>query len=194
MYSNYIEITGFRFLNVLRICLSQIFNVNENSVVEEKESFFINIVIKHEDIINRICRSFSSNDMIFEDLRQDTFINLWKGIESFKNNSDIKTWIYRITLNTCVSTYRKEKGKSTLPLQPYESSEIIEPEEYESAQWLKKALENLSPLDHAIMLMWLDDFSYEDISKVIGLNRNTVATRIKRAKEKIKNIIGKKNF
>ena len=182
------------FDNILRRVLN-IINTNENSRISlNKETAFLNIVTQHDDIINRICRSFSHNDQDFDDLRQDSLINIWRGLESFKNNSELRTWLYRIVINTCVSAYRKKKNARTLPMINIPDNVMYCQNDFETLQWLKLALESLDPLNHAIMIMWLDDFSYDEISKVIGINRNTIATRIKRSKEKLKNIITNKKF
>ena len=182
------------FDNLLRRVLN-IINTNENSRISlNKETAFLNIVTQHDDIINRICRSFSHNDQDLDDLRQDSLINIWRGLESFKNNSELRTWLYRIVINTCVSAYRKKKNARTLPMINIPDDVMYCQNDFETLQWLKLALESLDPLNHAIMIMWLDDFSYDEISQVIGINRNTIATRIKRSKEKLKNIITNKKF
>lgn len=188
----------FSYKNILtdfKIYLMECFtNFTRKIDKKEKESFFISSILSQMDVIDRICNSFAKDNSTFEDLRQDTLINIWNGLDSFKNNSNLKTWIYRITLNTCVSTYRREKRQEVSNFIPSFDNFSVSKVDYENVQWLKKALEALDPLDHAIMVMWLDDFAYDEISEVIGLNRNTIATRIKRAKEKIKNTITKNNF
>ena len=158
------------------------------------EEQFYEILNEYGNLISRICRSFAKDSADFEDLKQDTYVNIWNGINSFRGESDIKTWIYRITLNTCVSTYRKI-SKRQLFSKLDESHILHAPKDkYESIQYIN-ALLSLLPTDaHAIMVMWLDGLEYEEIAKIMGMNRNTVATKIKRAKDRIQQLIESKNF
>lgn len=164
------------------------------SEVSGREAYFLRIVEQHSDIISGICRSFASKDSEFEDLRQDALLNIWRGVSSFRNDSNIKTWIYRVTLNTCVSTYRKNTGKIVKVDVSLSLNNITEPERttWEDAQWLDHIVSQLPAEDHAIIMMWLDDLSYDEIAEVMGMKRNTVATRIRRIKQHLKEIYSKK--
>lgn len=123
----------------------------------------------------------------FNDLRQDTFVNLWRGLQQFRGDSQLSTWIYRVCLNTCVSTVRRRKGKSSLdPLDAL--NDIPEPSlesERDNSAMLHQFIAMLAPLDKAVIMMWLDERPYEEIAEVTGLKRNTVASRIRRIKEKL---------
>lgn len=148
------------------------------------ESYYIQVVENYSGIIASICRSFSSSQSDFDDLKQDALLNIWKGISSFREDSDIRTWIYRITLNTCVSTYRKQSRRGVSVA--IDNAAPIEAEEnplWEETQWLEKMVSSLPTADHAIIMMWLDEMTYEEIARVMGMNRNTVATRVRRIKQ-----------
>ena len=99
----------------------------------------------------------------------------------------MRTWIYRIALNTCVSTLRI---RSRQPHQASLEEVILVPddsqEKKETVKELYECIATLSPIDKAIVMMWLDEYSYEEIADTIGLKRNNVATRLHRAKEKLK--------
>lgn len=160
---------------------------SRSSAKESLESRFNDIIRTHSDMITRICFGYSTSTEELEDLRQDTLINIWQGLDRFKGESSVKTWIYRITLNTCVSTIRKRKPDS-LPLT--DIYQIIDEDEEKRAliRELHETISKLPPVDKAIIMLWLDEFSYEEIAAMTGMPRNTVATRIKRAKEKMKNM------
>lgn len=155
---------------------------------QQSEAFFRQAVEPHIPIINRICRSFASTIYEFEDLRQDALLNIWRGIESFKNGSDIKTWIYRVTLNTCVSTYRRKRKREYTDISQAASlvSEDGAGSPFEFRQWLDTIIADLNPENHSIFVLWLEDVPYDQIAQIMGMNRNTVASRINRIKNRIR--------
>lgn len=158
----------------------------------------MDLIRRHAGIIERICRSFAGDEDEKEDLSQDVLVNIWRGVGSFRAEADVKTWIYRVTMNTCVSSQRRRPKWEKMRLdhapearalteQAGNAASAYEAPPYDASQWLQVML-NLLPLDdHAIMAMWLDDLSYDEIAEVMGMNRNTVATRVRRAKERLRN-------
>ena len=154
---------------------------------QEKEKEFENAIVQYGGIVTKICYYFSSNPDEFNDLRQEVLYYIWKGWDKFRNDSKISTWIYRISFNTCVSYNRKEsKTKNMISLDdildlPAEE-EVSKIEKYNK---MHKLIQQLSYEDRAIILMWLDEKSYEEISELMGINRNTIAVKLKRIKEKI---------
>lgn len=152
-----------------------------------RERCFFNAIERYAGVIDRICRSFATSGDDFSDLRQDTLVNIWNGLDGFRADSGLKTWIYRVTLNTCVSTYRKRpKGVFFDTEEKGDAATGPESVRFEDRQLLDYLLSGLSVEEHAIMTMWLDDLSYEEIADVMGLNRNTVGTRISRIRKRMK--------
>lgn len=152
------------------------------------ELLFKNLLEQYGDMISKICFGYSRSHEEFEDLRQNTFINIWKGLGQFKYNSSIKTWIYRITLNTCVSMLRKRSREgASVDISMVSDIEDADSAKLEMIRELYELINQLPPLDKAIVMLWLDEYSYEEISGLVGIPRNTVATRLRRAKEKIHN-------
>ena len=138
-------------------------------------------------LITKICYYFASDSEEFKDLRQEVFYNIWKGLDKFNQNSKLSTWIYRICFNTCISFRRKEKNVEKISLNlitelPDENRDSTKLEEYKLMQTL---IRRLKYEERALILMWLDEMSYEEISALTGINRNTVAVRLKRIKEKL---------
>lgn len=153
----------------------------------QSEAFFRQTVEPHIPTINRICRSFASTTYEFEDLRQDALLNIWRGIAEFKNYSDIKTWIYRVTLNTCVSTYRRRRKREHADIAQASSVPSAEgAAPFEFRQWLDTIIADLNPENHSIFVLWLEDVPYDKIAQIMGMNRNTVASRINRIKNRIR--------
>ncbi|MDE6835922.1 MAG: sigma-70 family RNA polymerase sigma factor [Muribaculaceae bacterium] len=160
-------------------------NLFSNS--RDKEREFADILRDYGNMISGICFSYADNAEDIKDLRQDILINIWKGLNSFRGDSSLSTWLYRVALNTCVSTIKTKKRKiSTSPLEEgYGASEDPDYASNESIEWLHYQISTLSPLDKAIITMWLDERSYEEIATVTGISRNNVAVRINRIKQKI---------
>ena len=164
-------------------------NAPESAVeLARKESHYIKLLKQNDGLLSRICRSFAVNEADYKDLKQDAMINIWNGLDLFRNESDIRTWLYRVILNTCVSTYRKRKKFQSASIEEAENISSAK-DVYEDIQWINTLLASLTPDNHAIMLMWLDGLEYEEIGEIMGLNRNTIATKIRRAKEKLKQLI-----
>lgn len=156
-----------------------------NSREIEKE--YENAIQEFGGIITKICYYFSEDSEVFKDLRQEVLLNVWKGWNAFRKDSKISTWIYRVCFNTCISYQRKlKKRRESLPLE----SVIELPAEKESGKLEKYSLmhsliQKLGYEDRAMILLWLDEKSYEEISELMGMNRNTVAVRLKRIKERL---------
>ena len=152
---------------------------------KEQVAAFENIVKEYSLMITKLCYYFASNISELKDLRQDVLINIWTGWDNFKKQSKLSTWIYRVCFNTCISYQRKNKQrKNEIPLS---SVLEIEDKPFEMAEYqaMHRLRGQLGSEEKAIILMWLDENSYSEIAEVIGIKRNTVASRIKRIKEKL---------
>ena len=151
---------------------------------------FADCIRLHDSMIRRICLGYSHTSQDLEDLYQDVLVNIWRGLPSFRSDSSMRTWVYRIALNTCVSTLRI---RSRQPPQATLDEVILVPdqslEKKEAVKDLYECISTLGPIDKAIVMMWLDEYSYDEIADTVGLKRNSVATRLHRAKEKLKSKI-----
>ena len=148
---------------------------------------FEHLVSVHDAMIRRICLGYAHSSQDLEDLYQDVLVNIWRGLSSFRSDSSVRTWVYRIALNTCVSTLRIRSRKP----QSASLNEVImvadqSQERKEAIKDLYECIATLNPIDKAIVMMWLDEYSYDEIADTIGMKRNNVATRLHRAKEKLK--------
>lgn len=153
------------------------------------EAYFIELTGRYGQLVNRICLSYADSSADFDDLRQDVWINVWKSLDGFRADSSIDTWIYRITLNTCVSCLRKRKRSVlTSPIDgifPEPVDEEASDSLRERIRVLHGLISRLSPLDKAIMTMHLDDRSNAEIAEVTGLTKGNVATRLSRIKSRL---------
>ena len=153
---------------------------------QRQEVAFEQTIAQYADTISGICFSFSKTSAEYEDLRQDALINIWRGIGNFRGEAETRTWIYRVVMNTCVSVYRKQQHN---PIRGAiaEIPEIADTDSdtREDITWLHCLISQLPDTDRCIIIMWLDEQSYDEIAFVTGLNRNTVATRLRRIRLKL---------
>lgn len=129
---------------------------------------------------------FSKDAEEINDLFQETLVNLWKGLLSFQGKSNMATWIWRVCFNTCVSSERKKKKTAIVPLPP--NLNLFEEQNEDSRQikMLYDRIHRLKPFDRAIVLLWLENMSYEEIASIVGISVKNVSIRLFRIKEELK--------
>ena len=153
------------------------------------EQEFLSVIKEYERVIYKVCYLYTSRNATLNDLYQDVVLNLWRAYPKFRGECKISTWIYRLALNTCISFIRKEKNvPEIVTLTPYESEWMTE--EQDSFQLMLKELYyligQLGQLDKSIILLYLEEKSYEEISEITGLTVTNVATKLNRIKEKLR--------
>jgi RNA polymerase sigma factor, sigma-70 family len=151
------------------------------------EKAFIDIIKKNERIIYKVCSFYVADELPLNDLYQEVICNLWVSYPKFRGASSISTWIYRIALNTCVSGLRKDmrRPKGT-PIYILQES-LSEPESIsEQIKEMYHLIHQLKTMERAIILLWLEEKSYQEIAEITGLTVTNIATKLKRAKEKLK--------
>ncbi len=147
------------------------------------------MVGRHEKIIFSVCFFYATNDIPFDDLRQEVLISLFKGYRNYRQESSETTWVYKVCINTCLFSLRKLTPKiktisfGELPAVHFQDDDSNEWKE--KLEWLYSVIAQLNPVEKALILMWLDELSYEEIASNMGIPRNTVASRLYRIKEKI---------
>lgn len=151
------------------------------------EQEFANIVREHKSTIYTVCYMFSKNQDEVDDLFQEVLLNLWRGIEHFKGESKLATWIYRISLNTCISADRKKKKHATETLsQQADIYAATDEAETRQIQMLHKRVHRLRPFDRAIVLLWLEGLGYDEIGAITGISAKNVSVRLVRIREELK--------
>lgn len=124
-----------------------------------------------------------------KDLYQEVMANIWQGLGSFDSKSKLSTWIYRVAINTCVSYMRRNsRHKGHEPLTDTAMAVIDDSHEHaEMLRMMYDMIARLSKIDKAIIMLWLDEYSYDEIATLTGLSRNNVASRIHRIKQRLIN-------
>ena len=136
--------------------------------------------------IYTVCYMFSKDAEEVNDLFQEVLVNLWKGFEGFEHRSDIRTWVYRVSLNTCISLDRKKRRGATVPLTMDINLFEDRDEDTKQVDMLHKRISKLQPFDRAIVLLWLEDLSYEEIGQIVGITSKNVSVRLFRIREQLK--------
>ena len=148
---------------------------------------FARIVREHKSTIYTVCYMFSKDEEEVADLFQDILVNLWKGYAKFRGDSSVRTWIYRVSLNTCISADRKKKKKGeTVPLDMNINLFNDSVEDMQQIRMLQSRISRLGPFDRAIVLLWLENLSYDEIGVVVGITAKNVSVRLFRIKEQLK--------
>lgn len=154
--------------------------------METLDTTFAQMIREHKSTIYTVCFMFSKDSDEVSDLFQEVLINLWKGYASFQNRSSVDTWIWKVSFNTCISYARKKQKRATLPLTM--DINLFEDKDEDSRQirQLYDRIHRLKPFDRAIVLLWLENMSYEEIGAIVGISTKNVSVRLYRIKEELK--------
>lgn len=155
-------------------------------LTDNKEQQFMSIVEQNRQLIYKVCYIYAYDDDHFYDLYQEVLINIWKGLGRFRGDSKMSTWIYRTSINTCVTYYRKNhKYDEMVSIDGLTVVDVSEGTHIQQLKEMYRLINRLDRLEKAIILMWLDEKSYDEISEITGLSRNNVASRLRRIKMKL---------
>ncbi|MDE6715932.1 MAG: RNA polymerase sigma factor [Muribaculaceae bacterium] len=154
---------------------------DKNTLVNQ----FKEIIERENALISKICFSYADSVADYDDLRQDALINIWRGMKQFRNNASQRTWVYRVTINSCISTIRKLNRHKHDSLDKLYSYVADNDDDRDSIEMMHGIISRLGLQERATIMMWLDEMTYDEIADALGVNRNTVASRIRRIKEKI---------
>lgn len=156
-----------------------------------EEQQFSQLVRENKSTIYTVCYMFSNNQDEVADLFQEVLIKLWKGYSTFESRSDIKTWIYRVALNTCISIDRKNKRRAKHQLSMDINLFADKDAKTEQVSMLHRRINQLQPLDRAIVLLWLENISYDEIGAIVGITAKNVSVRLFRIRQQLKNMSDK---
>jgi len=152
------------------------------------ERDFASLIKQHSRIINKVSYFYANDKLPFDDLRQEIYVNIWLGLKQFRGDSKMSTWIYRVAVNSALMALRSSKPKIetvSLNFGLLDISSEADDVQRENLQALQSLINRLEDIEKAIMLLWLDEHSYDEIADIIGLKRNTVAVKIHRIKDKL---------
>ncbi|MEN8138590.1 MAG: RNA polymerase sigma factor [Bacteroidota bacterium] len=156
----------------------------------KKEAEFLQLTHKHQGIIHKICYLYCKSKADKDDMYQEIILQLWKSYSSFKSKSAFSTWMYRVALNTAITMTNKQKilirsDKSTIIPVDLECTVGLS----EDVKILYQAISKLKKIERGIVLLWLEEKSYEEIAETFGISVKNVSVRLVRLKAKLAEII-----
>lgn len=161
-----------------------------------REEFFKTTVNENRQRILRICRYYFPDPDQCADAFQDSLIRVWESLPGFRGDSLVSTWIYRIVVNVCLTSIRKDRRKNYLTTsisvleqvtgRIAEEETLLSASEDKKIHFFRKFLENLTVADRTLVSLYLEDLSSREMSEITGISESNVRVRIYRIKEKIK--------
>jgi RNA polymerase sigma-70 factor (ECF subfamily) len=154
--------------------------------------FYTTSIIPYSPIIIKICRAYTNTQEDFEDYYQEVCLQIWRSSDNFRAQSEWSTWVYRISLNVCLTLLKKKKrnpqnfDSDFLPNEAIEESHTFLDE---SLNELYIAIRQLTEIDRGIIMLYLEEKTYQEIAEIIGSNSNNIGVRIMRIKEKLKKLL-----
>jgi RNA polymerase sigma factor (sigma-70 family) len=158
----------------------------------EKE--FIALLNQHQKIVYKVCNLYMDRHSDREDLFQEITLQAWKAYRNFRGDAKFSTWLYRVALNTAITFFRKEKKQPAVysaDILPEVNEDAYDPIE-EQIKAMYAAIGDLSKIDKAIVMLYLEDYSYNEIGEMMGITANNVAVKMNRIKTKLKEQTQKK--
>lgn len=154
-----------------------------------QEEVFVDYLESCKKLIAKVARVYSKDAEEQKDLMQDIILQLWKAFPGYDNTYAVSTWTYRIALNTSISHLRKATTRSAVQTNKYSEGEMMRVEADtpdENLEHLYRAIDQLKPVDRAIVVLQLEGCSNKEIAEVMGLSATNISTRKLRIKEELK--------
>lgn len=154
----------------------------------DKTQRYTQLMDEHRRIIYKVCYMYASDAEHLKDLHQEVAANVWQGLDTFRGQSSTATWVYRVALNTCITYFRRNDRHAHSLTIDEELDVANERDDTQHSLMLKQMYEliaSLGKLDKALIMLWLDEYSYDEIAAISGLSRNNVASRLLRARRRL---------
>lgn len=155
------------------------------------EQQFIQFIKGNQGVIYKVCNIYSETQEDFEDLQQEIIYQVWKSISGFTNKSKLSTWLYRVALDTALNFRRKIKIPTIdIETKAFNLIDTSSEKQFEEkTRWLYKAIHQLNNLERAIILLYLEEKSYKEISEISGFPEKQIGMKISRIKTKLQHIL-----
>lgn len=158
---------------------------------KKKNLQFNKLIEQHKGILFKVARTYCQNTEDRQDLIQEIKIQIWQSLDKYNTDYKISTWLYRVSINTAISFYRKDKNRQQASIKldnkHQQPNETYDRDKENKLNLLEQFIHELNEFDKAIMLLYLEGKSHEDISNVLGVSKSNVGTKIGRIKDKLKN-------
>ncbi len=161
--------------------------------MDNKEKTFSELVNQNQRIVHKVCRIYTDEQEAHNDLFQEIVLQLWRSFDSFKGDSKFSTWMYRVGLNTAITYIRKKsKTSATYSLEDHHhkiQNQEDDEEQQEKLDLLYTAIKYLNDVERALVLLYLEDMSYKEISETLGITEVNARVKMNRVKTKLKEIM-----
>lgn len=166
-------------------------NVKKYMKPKEKEREFTLLVKRLKGAITSVCMMYADERTPVDDLVQESLINIWQGFDSFQGRSDIKTWVLRVCINTCITMDRKRKSRPQTNSIDEACRNLFSENTDESIhesrlKELYRRIQCLGVFDRAIILLWIEGMSYDEIGNIVGISAKNVSVKLVRIRETLK--------
>ena len=155
--------------------------------------FYTSSILPYSGIIIKICRAYTDSQEDFEDYYQEVCLQIWRSKDKFRGDSKWSTWIYRLSLNICLTLIKKKKKTRQYfnndAVTQYEEGEENSAFSNENLNFLYEAIKRLSEIDRAIILLYLEEKPNKEIAEIIGTTPNNIGVRVNRIKERLKKLL-----
>ena len=153
--------------------------------MRNSEDEFVRIVGQYKAVIYKVCSVYADSRDEMADYYQEVLVNLWRSYASFRGESSLSTWIYRVALYTCVSFVRRKRSRPrSVPLSV--GAELCDEEDRgPQLRELYRLIGRLNRFDRALILLWLEERSYAEIAEIMGITKSNVAVKLMRIKERL---------
>ena len=159
------------------------------------EKLFSEIVVRHKDMLFRICCAYTKDPDERKDLYQEALVHVWAGLDSFRNDAELKTWLYRIAVNTCLTWVRSEqRRRQRFTRQANAVVENIPAIANESVEWddslrrMYECISKLRPVDRILISLFLEEHDTRQIAAVMGISEGNVRIKLHRVKAELRQL------
>ncbi len=151
---------------------------------------FVSLIKQNQGLIHKITYVYADNPADREDIFQEICLQLWKSNSSFRRESKFSTWVYRIALNTAINFIRKQKSslKFELLKDSYHYT-TLSIGDNDDVKQLYSSISRLNRIDKAVILLWLEEKTYDEISEITGISKSNVSVKLVRIKRKLQEMI-----
>ena len=159
-------------------------------VLRSKKKEFSELIEKHQAIIHKVTMVYTNGPADREDLFQEICLQLWRSYPNFREEAKFSTWMYRVALNTAISDVRKKnKDLHFEQLHDNDRMETVPSDEKEQMKLLYRAISKLNRIDKALILLWLEEKSYDEIAAIMGTTKGNVSVKLVRIKRKLERLV-----
>ncbi len=158
------------------------------------EQAFLALIGQHQSIIHKVCNLYAADVADREDLFQEILLQAWRGITGFQGVAKFSTWLYQVALNTAISHFRKSKVRlpfSQLDPVVLQFTAASSEEEEAEIDAMYQAIGELSKVDKALVMLYLEDYDHKTIGEMLGITANHVGVKLNRIKGQLRELVKK---